>query len=155
VTLFTTADLASWFGVDDPCGVIAEYNVNSATGTGMTAQNSPELYVLLDVANRAALGAVTVDTSYDAATIGDVTAVTTPWYMEGAISRNTAGFSAPITITIICGQVTEVTSTYNSANGNAAVSEKTNDGFSFAIEYTSISTSETVDIPTVETYATN
>ena len=77
--------------------------MNSAATTGMTGNNAPELYVVLGVASRGALDGVSVDTSYDAATIGDVTALSAEWFMEGKIANNNKEPSAPITINIICG----------------------------------------------------
>jgi len=69
--------MTTWFSVSDNTATcaITEFNLFSDTTTQMTASTSPELWSVLDGANRGALSAVTFNTNFDASTIGDVFAL--------------------------------------------------------------------------------
>ena len=148
--------MQAWFSVSDNTAAcqIKTFNLYTDPTTPMTATTNPDLWAILAGSTYTGTGPININTNYDAATINKA-AIGVDWYIQAEIAKNLVAVTAPIRISIVCNQVTQVTSTYNPSNGNAFISQLTGYTFAFTIQDNSAIPISTVNMPSVLTYTVN
>jgi hypothetical protein len=149
--LFNASTTASLFTVSDTrtqCA-ITQYLLFKTSTEALTSADT-ELYARLDGSNYADDGAINIQTNIDAAFAEkDVE------FFIKAQTSDGAEAIAQVTVTLSCIDVTSITTTYAGNNSANFIQDYTADGFFFKIFISELSTSETVDVFALTTYATD
>ena len=149
-SLLSAEETAAFFTVSDtrPECAITSYILYKTDADELTSDDT-DLYARLDGTNYADDGAISIVTDIDSAEEDVV------FYILAQTEKGVEAVTPSITVTLSCIDITTITTTYTSGNGESIVLDYTDDGYFFKIFIEELGSTSTVDLSAVAIYITD